>query len=127
MIGYSRRRSAGKETLEVGGGMKFLAIPSDWQSDLNTISLFKFAARADAQIVLKHGGEDTTAPTEQSQAVERALKVVRKPDEFIARPGADRWRLQDDSRLIMAKAWLDFVLKHNPPDPRAATQSPAMP
>ena len=120
MISYSRRRSGGEETLEVRYWKAFLGVTSDWHNDLNTISPVKLAARADAPILLVHGTDDTTVPIEQSQAFERALKAAGKPVEFITLPHADHWLLQDDSRLIMAKASLDFVLRHNPPDPEPA-------
>jgi dipeptidyl aminopeptidase/acylaminoacyl peptidase len=56
-------------------------------------------------------------PIDQSQAMARALKAAGKPVEFVTLPGADHWLLHEDTRLAMAKASLDFVLKHNPPDP----------
>ncbi len=117
MIRYSREKSAGGDTSEIRYWKAFLGVTSDWHNDLNTISPVKLAARADAPILLVHGTDDTTVPIEQSQAFERALKGAGKPVDFITLPHADHWLLQDDSRMIMAKASLDFVLSHNPPDP----------
>ena len=52
--------------------------------------------------------------------MDRALRSAGKPVEFIALTGADHWLLREDTRLAMAKASLDFVLKYDPPDPGPA-------
>ena len=122
LIIYARQKSAGDDTSEVRGWKEYLGVTSEWHNDLNAISPVKLAAKADAPILLVHGTDDTTVPIEQSQAFERALKAAGKPVEFITLPHADHWLLQDDSRLTMAKASLDFVLSHNPPDPESAPQ-----
>ena len=45
-----------------------------------------------------------------------ALKAASKPVEFVTLPNADHWLLHEDTRLAMAMASMEFVLKHNPPD-----------
>jgi dienelactone hydrolase len=121
MIAYSRERSAGDETREVRYWKAFMGVTSDWRNDLAAIAPVKLASRADAPILLVHGTDDTVVPIDQSQAFERALKAAGKSVELITLPHADHWLLQDDSRMIMAKASLDFVLKYNPPDLESAT------
>ena len=46
-----------------------------------------------------------------------ALAAKGKPVELVILPDADHWLLHEDTRLAMAKASLDFVLKYNPPSP----------
>lgn len=83
---------------------------------LDDISPVRFAARADAPILLIHGKDDTFVLVNQSQRMERALRLAGKPVELVTLPGADHWLLQEDSRIAMLKASVAFVLKHNPPD-----------
>jgi dipeptidyl aminopeptidase/acylaminoacyl peptidase len=120
MINYSRDKAAGGETLEVRYWKAFMGVTSDWRNDLAQISPAKLAAQADAPILLVHGKDDTIVPFEQSQELDRALRAAGKPVEFISLTGADHWLLKDDTRLAMAKASLDFVLKYDPPDPEPA-------
>jgi dipeptidyl aminopeptidase/acylaminoacyl peptidase len=84
---------------------------------LKTLSPAKRADEADAPILLIHGKDDTVVPIAQSREMADALKAAGKPVEFVTLPNADHWLLHEDTRVAMAKASLDFVLKHNPPDP----------
>ena len=84
---------------------------------LDQISPAKHAAEADAPMLLLHGKDDTIVPFAHSVAMERAMRAAGKDVTFVPLAGADHWLLHEDTRLAMAKASLEFVLKHNPPDP----------
>lgn len=84
---------------------------------LRDVSPVRFADRADAPILLIHGKDDTVVLYEQSSAMARALKNAGKPVEFVTLPGEDHWLSKGATRLAMLKAALDFVARHNPPDP----------
>ena len=68
-------------------------------------------------MLLLHGKDDTIVPFAHSVAMERAMRAAGKDVTFVPLAGADHWLLHEDTRLAMAKASLEFVLKHNPPDP----------
>ncbi len=100
---------------------KFMGVTSHWSNaQVNVISPAQLAAKADAPILLLHGDNDTTVPIDQSQAMKRALEGAGKPVEFVELPGADHWLLEEDARVAMLKASVDFVLKYDPPDPPPA-------
>jgi len=90
---------------------------------LRAISPARRAAQADAPILLIHGKDDSVVPVEQSLEMQRALKAAGKPVELVTLPNADHWLLHEDTRLAMAKASLDFVLKYDPPDPEPAASA----
>jgi len=114
------RDEAGAESASVRYWKTFMGVTSFWENELKPISPAKMAARADAPILLIHGKDDTVVPIGQSQEMERALKAAGKPVELVTLPNADHWLLHEDTRLAMAKASLDFVLKYDPPDPEPA-------
>ncbi len=104
---------------------EFMGVKTAFAGELKDISPARIAERADAPILLIHGKDDTVVSIEQSQAMERALKRAGKPVEFITLPGADHWLLEEDARIAMVKASVDFIMKHNPPDPTPATVAAA--
>jgi dipeptidyl aminopeptidase/acylaminoacyl peptidase len=82
--------------------------------DLREVSPVRFAAAADAPILLIHGKDDTVVDFDQSTDMMKALKKAGKPVEFVTLPGEDHWLSTGETRLAMLKAALEFVEKHNP-------------
>lgn len=81
---------------------------------LADISPVRFAARADAPILLVHGKDDTVVEIEQSRKMERALKAAGKTVEFVELAGEDHWLSKSATRTAMLKAVVAFVQKYNP-------------
>ena len=90
--------------------------------DLQQVSPIKFVDRTDAPVLLIHGADDTVVPLAQSSAMAGALKRAGKPVEFIKLTGEDHWLSTSETRLQMLKASVEFVEKHNPPDPAPAAK-----
>jgi dipeptidyl aminopeptidase/acylaminoacyl peptidase len=84
--------------------------------DLNQVSPIRFAARADAPILLMHGKDDTVVLYDQSASMAAALTRAGKPVEFVTLPQTDHWLTRGETRLAMLNAAVAFVEKHNPPD-----------
>jgi dienelactone hydrolase len=82
--------------------------------DLREVSPVRFAAAADAPVLLIHGKDDTVVPYEQSIAMENALRKANRSVELVTLPGEDHWLSSSKTRLAMLKAALAFVEKHNP-------------
>ena len=115
---------AGRFNAEGRYWRRFMGVNSTFDLEAGSISPAHLAARADAPVLLIHGKDDTVAPIEQSQEMEAALRRAGKPVEFITLPGADHWLFEEDSRVAMLKASVEFVLKNNPPDPAPAAAGP---
>lgn len=111
MVATDIRESGGNQTLrralkkEVGSGR-----------DLNGVSPIRFAASADAPILLIHGQDDTVVGYDQSKIMADALRRADKPVEFVTLPGEDHWLSKSETRRAMLEAAMAFVTKHNPPD-----------
>ena len=84
--------------------------------DLNLVSPIRFAAQADAPILLIHGKDDTVVRYDQSASMASALARAGKPVEFVTLPQTDHWLTKGETRLAMLNAAVAFVEKHNPSD-----------
>jgi len=84
--------------------------------DLTMVSPIRFAARADAPILLIHGKDDTVVDYGQSSDMAAALRHANKPVEFVTLPQSDHWLSSSETRLAMLQATVAFVEKYNPPD-----------
>jgi dipeptidyl aminopeptidase/acylaminoacyl peptidase len=84
--------------------------------ELKDVSPRRFAAQADAPILLIHGKDDTVVPYRQSQVMADALKDAGKSFEMVTLAGEDHWLSLSDTRLQMLQATINFVEKHNPPN-----------
>jgi dipeptidyl aminopeptidase/acylaminoacyl peptidase len=82
--------------------------------ELKDVSPRRFAAQADAPILLIHGKDDTVVPYKQSTVMADALKDAAKPYDFLTLAGEDHWLSKSDTRLKMLQATIGFVEKHNP-------------
>ena len=85
-------------------------------SDMDAVSPLKFAAKADAPILLIHGEDDSVVPIEQSRAMQRALAAAGKPTDLVLMNGEDHWLSSAPTRLAMLNAVVAFVEKHDPPN-----------
>lgn len=80
----------------------------------DAISPRRFAATADAPILLIHGKDDTVVPLNQSTVMANALKNAGKPYEMVVLPGEDHWLSTGETRKKMLQSAVDFVQKNNP-------------
>jgi dipeptidyl aminopeptidase/acylaminoacyl peptidase len=82
--------------------------------ELKDVSPRRFAAKADAPILLLHGKDDVVVPFRQSQVMADALKDAGKPHQLITLAGEDHWLSRGETRLKMLQETIGFVEKHNP-------------
>jgi dipeptidyl aminopeptidase/acylaminoacyl peptidase len=78
------------------------------------VSPRRFAARADAPVLLIHGKDDTVVPYKQSQVMADALKDAGKPYELVTLAGEDHWLSRAETRKKMLSETMRFVEKNNP-------------
>ncbi len=78
------------------------------------VSPRRFAARADAPILLIHGKDDTVVPFHQSEVMVDALRAAGKPYELVVLKAEDHWLSSADTRKQMLEATMGFVQKYNP-------------
>jgi dienelactone hydrolase len=86
------------------------------RSGFDAASPRRFAAQADAPILLIHGREDTVVPYEQSAKMADALKDAGKPYRLIDLGEEDHWLSRSTTRMQMLDAAVAFVQEHNPAD-----------
>lgn len=82
----------------------------------DAVSPRRFAALADAPVLLIHGEDDTVVPYRQSEVMANALKDAKKPYELFKLTGEDHWLSRADTRKQMLVETMRFVQKHNPAD-----------
>jgi dipeptidyl aminopeptidase/acylaminoacyl peptidase len=80
------------------------------------VSPRRFAADADAPVLLIHGKDDTVVPFRQSQVMANALKEAKKPYELVTLAGEDHWLSREETRKRMLAEAMRFVQKYNPAD-----------
>ncbi|WP_404480689.1 alpha/beta hydrolase family protein [Novosphingobium sp. BL-52-GroH] len=78
------------------------------------VSPRRFAAKADAPVLLIHGKDDTVVPYKQSQVMADALKDAGKPYELVTLEGEDHWLSREETRKRMLSETMRFVQKNNP-------------
>ena len=86
--------------------------------DLKLVSPTRFAARADAPVLLILGKDDIVVPYVQSRLMADALADAKKPFELVTLKGEDHWLSRGSTRQQMLAAALAFVERYNPPDPQ---------
>ena len=86
------------------------------RSGFDDISPRRFAARADAPILLIHGRDDVVVPFEQSSMMASALKDAGKPHRLVELRDEDHWLSRPATRLQMLEETVAFVEQHNPAD-----------
>jgi len=82
----------------------------------DAVSPRRFAAKADAPILLIHGKDDTDVSFRQSQAMASALKDAKKHYELVPLAGEDHWLSREETRKRMLAETVRFVQKYNPAD-----------
>jgi dipeptidyl aminopeptidase/acylaminoacyl peptidase len=85
-------------------------------STLAEVSPRRYAARADAPILLIHGQDDTVVPFQQTTVMADALKDAGKPYEMVVLNKEDHWLSRAETRKQMLEAAVAFVEKNNPAD-----------
>ena len=88
--------------------------------DLAEVSPIHFADRVGVPVLLIHAKGDPVIDCRQSERMEQALRAAGKQVTLLTLPGEDHWLSDSASRLAMLQATMDFVLRHNPPDPAPA-------
>jgi dipeptidyl aminopeptidase/acylaminoacyl peptidase len=76
----------------------------------------RFAAQADAPILLIHGREDTVVPYDQSAKMADALKDAGKPHRLVDLGEEDHRLSRSTTRMQMLEEAVAFVQEHNPAD-----------
>ena len=69
-------------------------------------------------LMLIHGREDFIVPYEQAEIMQDAVRAAGKPVELVTIEGDGHNLLFQNSRLVTVQALHDFLMEHNPPDPR---------
>ena len=102
-----------------GGGRFLKANLEEELGDPGTfdqVSPRRYAASADAPILLIHGKDDTVVPFQESVVMADALEDAGKPFEMVVLDKEDHWLSRAETRKQMLEAAVAFVEKHNPAD-----------
>ena len=114
MLSYTADRN-GRRSEEVRWWRLLMGAEHNNDARLAALSPTRQAERADAPILLIHGKDDTIVPSEQSRAMERALRRAGKPVQYLEMQGEDHWLSRPETRRAMLEAMVSFVETHNPP------------
>ena len=86
------------------------------KGELEAVSPRRFAAKADAPILLIHGRDDTVVPFNQSTKMADALRKAEKPYKLVELSEEDHWLSRSATRMQMLSEAMAFVQEHNPAD-----------
>ncbi|WP_233995684.1 S9 family peptidase [Erythrobacter sp. SD-21] len=103
-------RASGRQRITKRALLDQLGPRDGWDA----VSPRRFAAQADAPVMLIHGKDDTVVPYSHSHKMADALKDAGKPYELVTLDGEDHWLSLSKTRLEMLEAAVGFVEKHNP-------------
>ena len=112
-IDYLATNYDSRQAAQVQYWMQTIGDKSTW----NDVSPARQAAKASCPVLLIHGTDDTVVPIDQSRRMEKALTAAGKSVQLVTYKGQDHWETVGSSRIEMMKVALDFLMKHNPPDP----------
>lgn len=93
----------------------------DWRTQreqMRAISPLRNIDGTDIPLLLIHGVEDDIVPVEQAEIMYEAVRNAGKPVEFVSIAGDGHNLLFRRTRLITLEAATEFLMEHNPPDPR---------
>jgi len=105
--------------------LRFMGADGIRDPDLAAISPAKLTDKIDIPILLIHGKDDTVVPYVQSKIMADAMARAGKPTELVTLASEDHWLSRGASRQQMLNATVQFLEKHNPPDPAAPAQTTA--
>ncbi len=83
-------------------------------TDLDAISPYRLARRADAPVLVIHGRDDTRVPYSQGAGMADALKDAGKTVAFVTLEGEDHFLSNAETRKRMLAEAVAFVERHNP-------------
>ena len=92
----------------------YLQVKSDHDKRVGEISPALHAEAVSVPVMLIHGKDDTVVPFDQSQKMERALKALNRPVEFVVLKGEDHWLSKSETRLQMLTSSVKFLESCNP-------------
>ena len=92
----------------------YLQVKSDHDKRVGEISPALHAEGVSVPVMLIHGKDDTVVPFDQSQKMERALKALNRPVEFVVLKGEDHWLSKSETRLQMLTSSVKFLESCNP-------------
>ncbi len=108
----TENRESGRNRLFRRSLREELGDSKEWDA----ISPRKFAAQADAPILLIHGRDDTVVDFDQSAKMADALKDEGKPYKLVELEGEDHWLSLAVTRQQMLSETMAFVQEYNPAD-----------
>ena len=114
MLDYERSMTGGTKNRTLRHWQRFMGAASPSDPVLATISPVKFAAAADAPVLLLHGADDTVVPFDQSKAMAAALTKAGKPVELVRLAGEDHWLSRSATRAAMLDATAAFLARYLP-------------
>lgn len=92
----------------------YLQVKSDHDKRVGEISPVLHPQGISVPVMLIHGRDDTVVPFDQSQKMERALKALNRPVEFVQMKGEDHWLSKSETRLQMLTSSVRFLETCNP-------------
>jgi dipeptidyl aminopeptidase/acylaminoacyl peptidase len=103
-------------------------IEGEERTDLDAISPLRQAARLRIPLLIGHGANDRTVPTDQSSRLVNALTRRGTPPEFVFYPKAGHGFSNSSERLDWYRRVEAFLAQHNPAGAApAAAGAPAAP
>lgn len=93
----------------------------DWRTQRDAMNEISPAQNIPANappLLLIHGREDQIVPYEQAEIMLNAVQAAGKSAELVTIEGDGHNLLFRDSRRITLEALSEFLMEHNPPDPR---------
>ncbi|MEO1039770.1 MAG: prolyl oligopeptidase family serine peptidase [Pseudomonadota bacterium] len=93
----------------------------DWRTQraqMQAISPLRQIENTDIPLLLIHGEEDNIVPVEQSEIMFEAVRAAGKPVEYVPIAGDGHNLLFRSTRLQTLQTATQFLMEHNPPDPR---------
>ncbi len=93
----------------------------DWRTQraqMTAISPLRNIDNTNIPLLLIHGAEDDIVPVEQAELMYDAVREAGKPVEYVRIEGDGHNLLFRRTRLITLEAATEFLMEHNPPDPR---------
>ncbi len=111
MLGYEIRRT-GPNSLAYTYWTKVIGDPEKDRDAIEAVSPARLANAYTAPVLLIHGTQDTTVPSDQSDKMEKALKSAGKPVTYVKIRGDDHDLSNIESRNTVLTSLADFLTKY---------------